>query len=215
MDAAGSQDSPLDLPLLWIPPSASTTAMGARIFGAFLQRARRRRTENYTLAELFFKGIEEAAFLIERHGSLDQEDLKKYCYNHTFYTIAGIIRPKSILFFMREELAAEDVDLSLEHPRYVAMITAAYLGRLDTLASLRFSSGHDKSTMNPSLVLMAAALGGNTNVVEFLRQNQVCLTSTFTNDSSALHYAAQGGHAETIQYLLEAGVDVDSPNVAA
>ncbi|XP_030045854.1 serine/threonine-protein phosphatase 6 regulatory ankyrin repeat subunit B-like [Microcaecilia unicolor] len=61
---------------------------------------------------------------------------------------------------------------------------------------------------------IAAAKGSVAVIKEFLKFNKVGVTSTRnkTNDSTPLHLAASGGHAEVVKVLLEAGASASDEN---
>lgn len=57
--------------------------------------------------------------------------------------------------------------------------------------------------------LTAAALAGQTDVVELLIDHGATVDGRNRNGFTALHAAAYGGHDETVQVLLDAGASID------
>ncbi|KAL5332400.1 ankyrin repeat-containing domain protein [Aspergillus crustosus] len=97
-----------------------------------------------------------------------------------------------------------------------ALMAAAYLGRIDHM-KLLIALGGD---LNPEReledhydqwtypALMAAALGGQIQALEFLEQSGVTLSQPISGDNyTAIHFAALWGHSDAVVFLANRGVD--------
>lgn len=93
---------------------------------------------------------------------------------------------------------------------------AAGVGRLDVVKSFFDESGRLKSNVTKRQLESAfsyACAWGRNNVVEFLLEKDVDLTSHGNDGQTGLHWAAIGGQLETIKLLLKHNAPLEVRNV--
>jgi len=95
-------------------------------------------------------------------------------------------------------------------PAGLALMEAAYAGKLDTVRSL-LSRGVPPDVTDDEMhtPLMWAAFNGHTPVVRLLLDKGATLDAKDENGRCALMYASSGPFAETVRLLLDEGAEVD------
>jgi ankyrin repeat protein len=150
------------------------------------------------------------------YGGLENpEELKKIYTDAIVSVLVGVKQPMAIM----DALAGENDrhDLDGEEWRRAALMTAAYLGRLEDMEALLQTGdldinadSEDKWLCPP---LMAAALGGRVDVIRFLAGRGVDMKAkTRVNGNTALHYASFAGKIDAVRFLLDNGADAEVKN---
>lgn len=85
------------------------------------------------------------------------------------------------------------------------------------MVELFIECGINVNHQNESLktALMLAAFHGKLHMVKVLRQHEACYDIRDNSGMTALHYAVDGGHCDTIEYMLNDGCpanEIDSVN---
>src|SRR5215467_2413750 len=91
---------------------------------------------------------------------------------------------------------------------------AAGVGRLDVVRSFFSADGHRISPATPKEMKASFAWAcefGRTSVVDFLLRHGIDVDAKLPHDhQTGLHWAAYGGHADTVKLLLECGAPVNA-----
>ena len=106
---------------------------------------------------------------------------------------------------------AETFDLMVGHGATVSTnLMSAYKGNLSRVQSL-VENGKAKERFEQGLTLLhAAAVGGQTAIVDLLLTNGLNVHSKTQEGYTALHHAVAGNHREAAELLLAKGADVNA-----
>ncbi|RHZ47795.1 ankyrin repeat domain-containing protein [Aspergillus thermomutatus] len=216
-----------DLPMCRGPPTGSTMAMGERLLWSLLCRSRGLHEGGtktfYRLINTINAGVDGVVEFFSRSSHTDPEELRTSYLRgmiSMFVGLTGISLVDRVLapaWAGRGNIDLDGLDSETEGWSGAALVSAAYLGRIDDMEALlawrlQNTADPDKSLYLP---LMAAAFGGQMDIVRSLIERGVSRnTRTVGNGDTAMHFAALGGHAAIVEYFLEAGVEADVVNNA-
>ncbi|RDW84092.1 ankyrin repeat domain-containing protein [Aspergillus mulundensis] len=202
----------------WFPPSPSTLALAVRLLDVSLKPSKAAVSASAyvtkvveTPVRLFSRSAEEA--VDGKNIGIDRGDFRAP-YREGLLAILAAILPTEQIFQLITGKGDEkkgDDDFGLPDSLNGALMTAAYLGRLDHIKLLLDLGLAVHLSWGPSL--LAAALGGHLDVLEFLKDKDVDLNARHGPlQYSALHFAAIGGHVNAIEFLINHGVNPDVAN---
>src|SRR5204863_7877474 len=129
--------------------------------------------------------------LLDHGSAMNHPDLAGNCHSLVVACFANG-RPRAAAF-----LASRGAPLDLEG--------AAGIGRLDVVKRFFHDDGSLKSTATPQQLqngFLWACAHGHDSVAEFLLDHGADLHSPGTSGASGLHWAAGGGHVNTVKLLL-------------
>ncbi|RDW74632.1 ankyrin repeat domain-containing protein [Aspergillus mulundensis] len=209
--------------LLSMEPVGSALAMVERLLrllaNSCLQNTTRR-NRRYISANAIAVGTKAAVNSLAQPGSQDGEDPDtiRRMYFDALVAINMVHMRLRLRNLLQEDYSEEGVleEKKQESSTVLALAAAAYLGRIDHMERL-IAMGADIQG-NPSNEwtcppVMAAALGGQVKTLEHISRCRIDLAGqTDPNGNGALHFAAMGGHTETVKYLIKAGAEPDSQN---
>ena len=140
----------------------------------------------------------------------------KYIKDGMVAVLVGVKQPRAIINALTGESDRHELEEEGDW-RGAALMTAAYLGRLEDMKALLQTGdlhinedSEDKWLCSP---LMAAALGGSVDVIRFLAGRGVDLKSqTRENGNTAFHYASLEGNVDAVRFLLDNGADAEVKN---
>ncbi|KAL2867390.1 ankyrin repeat domain-containing protein [Aspergillus lucknowensis] len=219
-------DRAVDIRLARGPPTLSALAIMRRIVGMLVNDAargredesesgRRRRSSRYALVNTIVRASDGAValFCSGRYA----EEVRRAYTDGMISVLVGILRPGLILRILNTGEDLDDLDEETGEWRSAALMAAAYLGRVEDLKRLLGlglahdinADPQDKWIYPP---LMAAALGGRGEVVQFLVENGAHLHARLRNGENAVHFATLYGHSGLVSFLLSRGVDADARN---
>jgi ankyrin repeat protein len=131
------------------------------------------------------------------------------------YETAGGNRQSSVLAALNNGRGEAAVYLA-ERGAKLDLQSAAGVGRVDIVRSYFNQDGSRKARTTKKQVQSAflyACGWGQSNVVEFLLDKEVDLNDGGNDGQTALHWAAIGGHLETIKLLLKLNPPLESRNM--
>jgi len=110
----------------------------------------------------------------------------------------------------------EAAEFLAERGAQLDIVSAAALGRVDLLKDflgndVSLNGNQMKDQMEEALIL--ACLYGQTSVAEFLLEKGIDPAAGANVGQTALHYAAHGGHLDTVRVLLERKAPLEALNV--
>ncbi|KAL2818072.1 ankyrin repeat-containing domain protein [Aspergillus granulosus] len=221
-------------PLYFEPQTPSIMAMGARLLMTLVGCLAPYPGSNYIairwsscsrlLLTTIICGVDGAVkFFSSSNSSTDNtkvlQGLRASYLSALAAVYVGLLGTKFIFAYSGyPKLEFNALDEERQEWRYIALMAAAYLGRLDDVQSL-IASGVD---LNPEPAennskfiyppLMAAALGGQKEAVQLLINHGATPAIYTRNKENAIHFAALGGHASLVQFLADLGVAADAEN---
>ncbi|KAF7184660.1 hypothetical protein CNMCM7691_005972 [Aspergillus felis] len=212
-----------ELPICHGAPTSSTMAMVRRLLCSLVGRSRNFQglaTSIYPLANTINEGADGVVEFFSQTSDIDPEELRTSYLNGMISMFVGLAGTNFIDRVLapagaERETMNDGLDYEREGWSGAALMAAAYLGRIDDMEALlswriENTADADKSLHLP---LMTAAFGGQEDSVRFLIDRGVNInTRTVGNGDTAVHFAALGGHASLVEYLLEARVDADVVN---
>ncbi|KEY81502.1 hypothetical protein ankyrin [Aspergillus fumigatus] len=197
------------LPICDGAPTPSTMAMGEQ--RGVVTRLSTRSMQGWTGLLSFFS----------QRSEVDIEELRTTYLSGMMSMFVGLSGTHSIDRVLGSAGAGKTIDDGLDWGREgwsgTALMAAAYLGRIDELEALLAWRTENTADLDKSLYLplMAAAFGGQGDSVRFLVDKGVNInTRIVRHGDTAVHFAALGGHASLVGYLVEAGADPDVVNAA-
>jgi ankyrin repeat protein len=176
----------------------------------------------YPIVNTINAGLDGVVELLSHRSDIDPKELRTRYLAGMVCMFVGLAGTNFIDRVLAPAGAGGDtmddgLDCDREGWSGTALMAAAYLGRIDDMeALLAWRIGNtadpDKSLHLP---LMTAAFGGQRDSAQFLIDRGVDInTRTVGNGDTAVHFAALGGHASLVKYLLEAGAHADVVNNA-
>ncbi|KAF4162054.1 hypothetical protein CNMCM6936_002624 [Aspergillus lentulus] len=213
------------LPICDGAPNPSTMAMARRLLCSLVESSRRQGGATrsvYPLVDTINAGVDGVVEFFSHRSDVDIEELRSRYLSGMIAMFVGLAGTNFIDRLLAPagaggETMVDGLDYESEGWSGTASLAAAYLGRTDDMEDLL--AWRIKNTADPDrslhLPLMAAAFGGQWDSVRFLIDRGVDInTRTVENGDTAVHFAALGGHASLVNYLLEAGADADVVNNA-
>ncbi|KAL3450782.1 ankyrin repeat-containing domain protein [Aspergillus insuetus] len=114
----------------------------------------------------------------------------------------------------------DDTDYTWTDPLTMALTAAAILCRVDdmkTLIKKGANAEHEEEDGWLGLPLHGAAMGGNLDAIRLIQEHTISDHPGIKIDclhtgNTALHFAAQYGHAEAVQFFLDSDIEPDERN---
>lgn len=206
----------------YYPPMAAVSATTTRLLSTLVHDWQHERScrSPHALVNTVCEAVDRTVDFFCSPGTAGsqghREELKRIYTDGMVAVLVGVKQPRAII----DALTGESDRHELEEEgdwRGAALMTAAYLGRLEDMKALLQTGdlhinedSEDKWLCSP---LMAAALGGSVDVIRFLAGRGVDLKSqTRENGNTALHYASLEGNVGAVRFLLDNGADAEVKN---